>query len=173
MADLKEVCKKGLVEMDERNVFWCNPFSRMHCNVWLVRALLIWKKSEAFRRNGNAVLLTLIILQSGTDWREYFTCQMFRWLEWLWWQHLMISSAFSSWYVILSTQSMKFHVMNMFPVRSRCLTQLLMNFLLTIVTSSVFCIVTFALWSGKNNWESMISSKMKLVGLSLYWNTTQ
>jgi hypothetical protein len=37
MGDLKEVVKKAILEIDDRNVFWCNPFSRMHCNVWLVR----------------------------------------------------------------------------------------------------------------------------------------
>ena len=34
--ELKEVVRKAILHMDEHNVFWCNQFSRMHANVWLV-----------------------------------------------------------------------------------------------------------------------------------------
>ena len=35
--ELKEVVRKAILHLDEKNVFWCNQFSRMHANVWLVR----------------------------------------------------------------------------------------------------------------------------------------
>ena len=38
MADLNDVCKTAFSKMDQRNVFWFNSFSRMHCHVWLVRS---------------------------------------------------------------------------------------------------------------------------------------
>ena len=34
--ELKEVVRKAILHLDEHNVFWCNQFSRMHANVWLV-----------------------------------------------------------------------------------------------------------------------------------------
>jgi hypothetical protein len=34
--ELKQVVKKALLHLDEKNVFWCNQFSRMHANVWIV-----------------------------------------------------------------------------------------------------------------------------------------
>ena len=36
MSELKEVCKKAILNIDKKNVKWCSEFSSMECNVWLV-----------------------------------------------------------------------------------------------------------------------------------------
>lgn len=38
MAELQDVCKKVMANIDEKNPDWLSEFTRMECNVWMVGA---------------------------------------------------------------------------------------------------------------------------------------
>jgi len=62
--ELKEVVRKAILHLDEKNVFWCNQFSRMHANVWLVCTMSVATATYAF------FSVFMIVRLMG---RKYFT----------------------------------------------------------------------------------------------------